>query len=273
MPYLLKIALPHIYAAMDKTADPAFLETELRASFSLSSQELGANTRIADYVIDIPLKNGEKECLLLHIEIQGKGGGSLPDRMFEYFNYIFCLFKRAPEALAIITDVRPKGEALYCSLKKGKSELVYKYTNLVLSQLDDKELIASDNPFDLLFYAAKCSLKAKKESQKLDYLDKLTDLLGQRGWSPKRKAKFLLFLERIINLEDPELKLEYKAMLNEKKKEGGSMYITVIEEELEKKHINVVKEAKKAREETRKAEEKIEQLTKELEMIKKNKRN
>jgi hypothetical protein len=94
------------------------------------------------------------------------------------------------------------------------------FYNLDLPQLDDKELIACDNPFALFLYAAKCSLKAKKESQKLIYLDKLTDFFGQRGCNPEKKKGFLYFFERIINLEDPELKLEYTAMLHEKK-EGG----------------------------------------------------
>ncbi|MDR1883038.1 MAG: hypothetical protein LBR26_09720 [Prevotella sp.] len=60
-------------------------------------------------------------------------------------------------AIAIVTDRRPVGESLYYSHSHYGTEVIYRYNNLVLPELDDDELISSENPIDLVLYAAKCA--------------------------------------------------------------------------------------------------------------------
>jgi hypothetical protein len=39
--------------------------------------EIRTNPHFADYVLEVPLKNGSVEWVILHIEAQGRGGGNL----------------------------------------------------------------------------------------------------------------------------------------------------------------------------------------------------
>ena len=89
----------------------------------------------------------------------------------------------------------------------------------------------SDNPFDLVAYAAKKAVLCKdKEQQKFTYLLQLTRLLAEKGWSAKDRKDILLFIERIINLKSLDLHRQYMAKLIELKGEANMAYVSFIEE-------------------------------------------
>ncbi|MDR1982326.1 MAG: hypothetical protein LBQ08_00815, partial [Holosporaceae bacterium] len=63
----LKIILPALYEAADRSEEPEFLEQELqKVTFDLGE---GANR--TDLLVRIKLKNGSKELILSHLELQG----------------------------------------------------------------------------------------------------------------------------------------------------------------------------------------------------------
>jgi hypothetical protein len=151
--------------------------------------------------------------------------------MYTYKALIFAHYQKEPVALAIITDRRPANEPTYYSRSGFGMETVYRYNNLVLMELDDDELISSDNPIDLVFYAAKCSLRSKgKEFQKYSYLRETVGLLGERGWSRDDKRDLLLFIERILYLKDEKLGMEYSEYRQQLKKEGKIVFIPIGEQ-------------------------------------------
>jgi hypothetical protein len=86
---------------------------------------------------------------------------------------------------------------------------LYEYNNLVLSEPDDEELMASGNPADIVLYAAKYAAKTKAELQRYNYPRTATRLLADLGWNIDEKYAFPLFAQRIINLKDEKLKTEY----------------------------------------------------------------
>ncbi|MDR1883036.1 MAG: hypothetical protein LBR26_09710, partial [Prevotella sp.] len=148
-----------------------------------------------DLLMEVPLKNGAAKPVLIHLEAQGAQGGDLAERMNHYRCLIYGHYRREPAAIAIVTDRRPAGESSCYSHSFYGTEVIYRYNNLVLSELDDDELIASENPIDLVLYAAKCAALSKKELQKYNYLRKSLELLGERGWSRDDKRDLLLFIE------------------------------------------------------------------------------
>ncbi|GHT02825.1 hypothetical protein AGMMS50276_32850 [Synergistales bacterium] len=113
--------------------------------------------------------------------------------MNHYRCLIYAHYQREPAALAIITEHRTKNEASFYSHSHYGTEIIYRYNNLVLADLNDDELISSDNPIDLAFYAAKCALRSKDELQKYNYLYTLTGLLGERGWNMDDKRDLMFF--------------------------------------------------------------------------------
>ncbi|GHV32489.1 hypothetical protein FACS1894167_15450 [Synergistales bacterium] len=237
---LLKKTLPELYEDADRETEPRTLDKEFTDILNTSDPAIHNSPYFADLVMEVPLKNGGAEWIMLHCEAQGSGGANFAERMNHYKCLIYGHYRREPVALAIITDKRPVNEPLYYSHKRYGTESVYKYNNLILSELDDDELIMSDNPIDLALYAAKCASRSrtaerrvaehKEELRKYRYLRKLIELLGERGWSRNDKRDLLLFIERILHLKDEGLKtqyVEYRQQLNE---EGKIVYIRMGEE-------------------------------------------
>jgi hypothetical protein len=227
---LLKRAMPELYADVDTSKEPRFLDKEFQDILNTADPEIHTSPHFADYILEVPLKNGSVEWIILHIEAQAKGG-DIVERMNHYRCLIYAHYRREPVALVIITDRRPKDEAVFYSHSRYGTAIDYRYNRLVLADLNDKELQSSDNPIDLALYAAKCALRSKKdEFQKYKYLRTLTGLLGDHGYSMDDKRDLLLFLERLINLKDKELRTQYREYQEQLDKEGKIVYISVAEE-------------------------------------------
>jgi predicted transposase/invertase (TIGR01784 family) len=148
--------------------------------------------------------------------------------MYTYKSLIFVHYQREPVALAIITDKRPKKELAYYSHNHYGTKSFYRFNSLILLELDDNELLASDNPIDLVLYAAKFTLKTKEEHQKFSFLRNIVGLLNERGWSMEEKRDLLLFIERIVNMRNEVLITQYKGILEQENREGRAMYIPLI---------------------------------------------
>ena len=224
---MLQRAIPALYGDADREKKPRFLDKELRKV----AYALPGGAHVADFLIEVPLKNGACEWVLLHIEVQAKGGDSLPFRMFHYKSLIFAIYKRESVALALVTDKRPKNEPESYRSSLYNTVTAYEYNRLVVPELDEAGLLETDNPFDLALCAACRALKSKRnERQKHHYLKELLGLLGDRGWSHDDKHKLLLFMERIINLRDRELRLDIVKYQEELEKEGKIMYVSLAEQ-------------------------------------------
>ena len=134
---MLERAIPTLYADADTDTSPRFLDKELKKA----TYAMPGGKHIADFLVEVPLKNGTCEWILLHIELQGRGGESLPFRMFHYKALIFAMYKRESAALAILTDTRPKEEPECYESELYETSVTYKYKRLVVSELDEEELL------------------------------------------------------------------------------------------------------------------------------------
>ncbi|GHV36895.1 hypothetical protein FACS1894187_12360 [Synergistales bacterium] len=224
---LLKRAIPELYEAADRETKPRPLDKEFTDILNTADPTIHTSPHFADYVMEVPLKNGEAEWIILHCEAQGHGGGNISERMNHYKCLIYGHYRREPVALAIITEKRPVNEPAYYSHEHYGTESVYKYNRLVLSELDDDEMIESDNPIEIVLYAAKFAMQTKEELKKFNFLRKTIELLGERGWSLSEKRDLLLFTERIVNIKDEALMVKYSEILRQYKEEGKNMYIPI----------------------------------------------
>jgi hypothetical protein len=233
---LLMRSLPELYVKADIAKEPHFLDKEFRDILNTSDPDLHTSPHFADYVLEVPLKSGEVEWVLLHIEAQGPRGGNLAVRMHHYECLIYAHYRREPIALAIITDRRPKNEAAYYSYSDCGTELVYRYNILAVRDLGEQELLSSENPIDLVLYATKGALDCKEELQKYRYLRTLAKLLAERGWSLADKRDLMLFIERVINLKDEQLMDQYREYQRQFDEEGKSMYVSLVERSVRREY-------------------------------------
>ena len=209
LPFLLKRMLPELYADVDFTQGFTFLDKELRDTIQVSLSEEHNAAKYVDTLVQVPLKSGKNEWVLLHIEVQGEGGEDISYRMILYCCLIFAHYRRMPIALAILTDKRPLQETPgIFEFSEYGTELIYKYNLFEVYDQRDEELLNSDNPFDSFIYAAKNYSEYMKEDaqkMKLEYLLKIMRNLYVRGMDEQDRRRILVFISRLINLKDAEL--------------------------------------------------------------------
>ena len=212
MPLLLKRMMPELYEDVDFTQSFTFLDKELRDTLQVMGEEHNA-ARFVDTLVQVPLKSGKDQWVLLHIEVQGSGGENISLRMVLYCCLIFAHYRRMPVALAILTDKRPSSETPgRFEFSEYGTELLYKYNVFEVYGQNDEELLNSENPIDSFIYAAKKYkdyMSEDKQRVKLEYLLKITRNLQALGLNAKERAGILVLVSRLINLEDMELRKQY----------------------------------------------------------------
>ena len=225
LPLLLKRMIPDLYEDVDFSQEIKFLDKELQDTIQVSLSAEHKSARFVDTLVQVPLKSGKSQWVLLHIEIQGKGGEDISLRMILYCCLIFAHYGRMPVALAILTDKRPSTETPgKFEFSEYGTELLYKYNLFEVYNQDDEELLNSDNPFDSFIYAAKKYsdyMSDDAQNVKLEYLLKITRNLYERGLNAQERARIIVFVSRLINLADEGLRSEFYEEL--KKMEGENM--------------------------------------------------
>ena len=213
LPLLLKRMIPELYNDVDFSQELKFLDKELRDTIQVSLNEEHNAAKFVDTLVQIPLKSGKNQWVLLHIEVQGKGGDDISLRMVLYCCLIFAHYGRMPVALAILTDKRPSTETPgKFEFSEYGTQLIYKYNLFEVYNQNDEKLLNSDNPFDSFIYAAKkysYYMSDKDQRVKLEYLLKITRNLYERGVSEKDRARIIVLVARLINLENEELRNQF----------------------------------------------------------------
>ena len=222
LPLLLKRTMPELYDDVDFSQEVKFLDKELQDTIQVTLGEEHNPAKFIDTLVELPLKSGKNKWILLHIEVQGKGGEDISYRMVLYCCLIFAHYRRMPVALAILTDKRPSGETPgKFEFSEYGTKLLYKYNLFEVYNQDDEKLLNSDNPFDSFIYATKKYsdyMSSENQKIKLEYLLKIARNLYGRGLNEKERACIVVFVSRLVNLADEELR---KQFFNELKKLGG----------------------------------------------------
>lgn len=234
LPLLLKRMMPELYEDVDFSQNLTYLDKELRDTIQVTLSEEHNAAKFIDTLIQVPLKTGKNQWVLLHIEVQGEGGDDISLRMILYCCLIFAHYRRMPVALAILTDKRPLKETPgIFEFREYGTELIYKYNLFEVYNQKDEELLDSDNPFDSFIYAAKKYSKYMKEDaqkEKLKYLLRITRNLYGRGLNENDRRRILVFISRLINLKDGELRKQYFEELKELEGESKMRELTWLEE-------------------------------------------
>lgn len=243
--------MPELYEDVDFTQSFTFLDKELRDTLQVMGEEHNA-ARFVDTLVQVPLKSGKDQWVLLHIEVQGSGGEDISLRMVLYCCLIFAHYRRMPVALAILTDKRPSSETPgRFEFSEYGTELLYKYNVFEVYGQNDEELLNSDNPIDSFIYAAKKYkdyMSEDKQRVKLEYLLKITRSLQALGLNTKERAGILVLVSRLINLEDMDLRKQY---IEELKGEKEMAELNWLEEYFMKEAAAVAEKRGEARGEER----------------------
>jgi len=239
---MLRSVLPEMARVADTRKPGRFLETELRrlARFTRRYSSSHPDSRkFVDILAEVPLLSGENAWILLHVEIQGRGGKeNFPLRMYRYRCLLEGRYNRPVAGLGILVQPIPgdQTEGIYFWEGYG-SRVLYEYPVFKIYEGDEERLQKSDNPFDLAHYAGMQAWKQRgSDTRKLDYMKLLLAELDRRGWSHEAKMALLWFIEGVMHIEDDSAWNEWENEL-EKRKETGEMYVSLMERKGIKKGV------------------------------------
>ena len=94
---------PEVHAAIDFSVAPRFLDAVLRQIVTDSEMA----EREADRLIEVRLRDGRDEWLLVHVEAQGQPDPDFAERMFVYNCRILDRHDRHVIGLAVLTNASP----------------------------------------------------------------------------------------------------------------------------------------------------------------------
>ena len=226
---MLHSLLPALARDLDEKRDVVFLDKELRRLARFTQRSEGGEpdgTRFVDLLANVPLRTKEDAWVLLHVEVQGRGGNEdFPLRMHRYRGLLEGRYRRHVSALALL--IEPLSEAQSCGVYSWEgygTRVKYEFPVFKLYEGDEEALKASDNPFDWAHLAGLRAWKSRSsEPRKLSYLKEMLKLLDERGWPHADKAQLLVFMEGVIHLTEDESSREYEEWESalEEAKEAG----------------------------------------------------
>ena len=234
---MLHALLPDLARDIDEKRDVVFLDKELRRLARFTRRHEGGEpdeNRFVDLLAQVPLLSGEEPWILLHAEVQGRGGNEdFPLRMHRYRGLLEGRYRRPVIALALLIEPLSKAQSRgFYRWERYGTRVSYEFPVFRIYEGDEEALKASDNPFDLAHLAGLRAWKSRgSEARKLDYLKEMLGLLDARGWSHADKAQLLVFMEGVIHLTEDASSREYEEWESalEEAKEAGRMYVSIME--------------------------------------------
>lgn len=198
---LLRFVFPEADKVFDMQRGFEYLDKELN---ELTPQpDEGPDTRFVDKLVKVHRRDGKKEFILIHIEVQGytKKREQFPERMFRYYYRIFDRYQKPVTAIAIFTG--PDGHMIPNRYEYHflGTHHVYQYNTLNILGPKETELEESDNPFAVVLLAARKALLAGHIPERRLLEQKLLVarlLLSKKQFSHKKISKILLFLKNYI---------------------------------------------------------------------------
>lgn len=220
-----KFYLPEMHRGIDFACGVTFLDKELNEIVSGG----GNIRREADRLLEVRLKDGAAEWVLIHIEVQSGRDDSFAERMYVYNYRIFDKYRKRTASVAVLIDsdrnFRPdifRTELFGCSV-------TFRFPVIKLLDFDSEGLEKDSNPFAIVTRVQLAKLKSERNADKrYSFRMELTKELYLRNYSKEQVIRLYRFIDYVLKL--PKLKaLQFKQEL-ELFEEGQRMpYITSTE--------------------------------------------
>lgn len=190
-------------AQIDWSKRPRFRDKELAGIGLGESPDL----MVADKLVEVSLRNGGEQWVLIHIEIQAQRDVSLPRRVLDYNYRIFKEHGRPVASLVLLADDDPawRPHAFHNQVLGTVMGISYPMVKLRDFASRPEALLASRNPFAWVTLAHLRTQQARHDPEQL-YAAKwqLTRLLYERGLSKRRIIMLFKVINWMISLPPPQ---------------------------------------------------------------------
>jgi hypothetical protein len=200
--------IPELFADIDTTRAPVFLDNELQTIW----RSMKTGLKMTDKLVQVWLKNGDERLILIHIEIQARFETLFSKRMFTISYRVLDKYQVQPIALAVFVDTPVPTQFNTYEDKIYGTETRYKYNAYKIIDQIETELLKSDNLFALVVLANLRTIQTKKKDEEIDRLSfkkHLYNLVIERNFEPEIYYDLLGFIDYLMVLPE-NLAMEYE---------------------------------------------------------------
>ena len=215
-------------AEIDWSKRPRFRDKEL-AGISFGG---ATDNMVADKLVEVCLRDGRAQWVLIHVEVQAQHDAALPRRVLDYNYRIFKEYDQPVASLVLLADedARWRVDGFHNRVLGTVMGISFAAAKLrdYADRIDD--LRASDNPFAWVTLAHLLTQQARHDVHQL-YAAKwqLTRLLFQHGWRKERIIELFKVVNWMMVLPAP-LQQRYWQAVIKLEKERKMEWITPLEQ-------------------------------------------
>ncbi|MCW5933071.1 MAG: Rpn family recombination-promoting nuclease/putative transposase [Fimbriimonadia bacterium] len=210
---MAQLLLPDLARDIDWKQPYTFLDKELQKLHPQNETQ----KRFVDTLVQVTLKNGNEQWLLIHIEIQAQSEEEFPQRMWEYFYRLMDRYRRPVVSVALLADENRAWRPSTFQYEGWGTRLQFEFRSIKLIDYSEnlESLARSKNPFALVILAYLKALRARGDARLLlEEKIALARSLSQRGYNVRAGLQLLALLDRLVALP-AELELAYEQYLQE----------------------------------------------------------
>jgi len=212
-PPLLRFFVPELYDDVEKEKDIQFLDKEM--------EQLGIRSvkgaKFVDKLVRVPLKDGEEQWILVHIEVQGYSEIDFSERMFRYFYKIFDRYGKRVLSMAILTGKEEIPDEGRFELKTYGSGVDFRYLTFRLVDYDKEQLENNPNPIAIVVLASQENERAKQAGERFNAKLHLIRKLYERGYTKQEITDLFEFIDWVLMLSEEEAWVECRRCIETKK--------------------------------------------------------
>lgn len=217
--------LPEIHKEIDFQQEVRFLDRELNEIVS-DSENI---KREADRLLEVSIKNGGAEWILIHIEVQSYRDRTFARRMYVYNYRIFDKYQRYPVSIAVLTDGERSFRPGNFRLEQFGCVTDFSFPVIKLLDFDCKELVREENPFAVVTRVQVAKLRSERNpDQRYSFRMELTKELYDRPYSKEQVIRLYRFIDYILTLPKPKA-LQFRKELEEFEEGRKMPYMTSTE--------------------------------------------
>ncbi len=207
----LAVVHPILYAAVDKTVEPVFLEQEMINSMRGKYKIIGKEKK-TDKLVRLRLLNGEDFYVYVHLEVQDELKDDFPERIYIYRSLISLRYlTQKITTIVIFTGKSPSEKHKVFREECFNSTLLYSYTSYVIADQDEAALEKMNNPFALAVLAAKYTINTEGDARRRLMFKQKVFELAQKKQFPVEKMEELLSFVFDYMLLSQEMENEFMA--------------------------------------------------------------
>ncbi len=222
----LRLCFPRVHRLIDWRTRPVFLDKDLQQLAS----DLPQGNVTADKLIELRRRDGQRQVLFVHIEVQAQPDKDFEERMWIYHYRIYDRVRGPLISLAVLADRSSRWRPSQYREEWAGCLCQLRFPTFKVVDCPRPELLfaRTGNPFALVIAAHQVALRTMGDpEQRLDQRLRLVRYLVGVGLPRSQAVRLLRFIRWLTRLPS-DLELKFEARLATLKQDSGMKTIDML---------------------------------------------